>query len=103
MKLVNQVHKIKAKITGHTNPKMYQEIIILQKTQEIQSAMKSSRNPQISASENKKVQIALNTQEQKITNKKASGSYADDGEFDTTLDDDLEFFADLDEDDEDGY
>ena len=103
MKLVNRIHKIKAKITGHTNPQVYQEIIILQKTQEIQSAMKSSRKPQISASENEKVQTALNTQEQKITNKKASGSYADDEEFDTTLDDDLEFFADLDEDDEDGY
>lgn len=65
--------------------------------------MKSSRKTRISSSENKEVQIALNTQEQKITKKNAFGSYADDGEFDTTLDDDLEFFADLDEDDEDGY
>ena len=65
--------------------------------------MKSSRKIRISLVENKKVQVALKTQEQKITKKKAFDSYADDGEFDTTLDDDLEFFADLDEDDEDGY
>ena len=65
--------------------------------------MKSIKKTVVSTSEGNNAQNVLTKPERKISEKKAPNFYADDEEFDITLEDDLDLFEDLDEDEDDNF